>query len=158
MARAPIFEWRGKQYTYEEKGADWYWALGIITVAAIVACILFNNVILALVVLAASGTLALLALREDPESHYFAVTDHGVVIDRSLYPYDSMISFSVLEYIDEEMPPSLSIKTKSLLSPHLMIPIMEHDPVDIYEFFLTQVPEGRHHESVFDRLIEMLRL
>ena len=158
MAREPIFEWEGPQYTYDEKGADWYWALGIIATAGVVACILFNNIILALVVLAGAGSLALLAAKKNPESHYFAVTDHGIIIDRSLYPYEDMISFSVLEYADETIPPSLSVKTKHLLAPHLMIPIFHHDPVDIYEFFLTQVPEGRHDHSIFDRLIEMLRL
>lgn len=157
MARPPLFEWEGHEYSFEEKSADWYWALGIITFAAVIACILFSNVILALVVLAASGTLALQAAKH-PREHYFAITERGVIIDRSLYPYEDMLSFSVLEYVDESVPPSLSIKTKNFLASHLLIPIVGHNPVEIYEFFLAHIPEGRHDESFFDRLIEMLRL
>lgn len=157
MARGVIFEWEGHEYAFEEKGADWYWALGIIATAAVIACILFNNLILALVVATGSGALALQAARR-PREHYFAITDRGVVIDQNLYLYESMLSFAVLEYADETMPPSLSIKTRNFLSPHLLIPIVNHDPVRIYEFFLAQVPEGKHHESVFDHLIELLRL
>ena len=157
MARAPLFEWEGHEYSFEEKGADWYWALGIITLATVVACILFNNVILALVVVAASGTLALQAAKQ-PREHYFAITHRGVVIDKNLYPYEDMLSFSVLEYADETMPPSLSIKTKNFLASHLLIPIVGHDPVEIYDFFHAHIPEGRHEESFFDHVIEMLKL
>ena len=158
MPRAPIFEWEGQQYAYEEKGADWYWALGIIATSAVVACILFSNVILALVVVAGSGSLALIAAKKNPDSHYFAITDHGVVIDQSLYPYEEMLSFTVLEYADADTPPSLSIKTKHFLASHLLIPIHDYDPVDIYDFFVEHVPEGRHDRSVFDRLVGMLQL
>lgn len=157
MARNVIFEWEGKNYSFEEKGSDWYWALGIIATAAVIASILFNNLILALVIAAGAGALAIEA-RQRPRTHYFAITDHGVVVDDRLYVYEDMLSFSVLEYADETMPPSLSIKTRHLLAPHLLIPIVAHDPVDIYEYFLALVPEGKHHESVFDHLIDMLRL
>lgn len=157
MPRGVIWQWEGHDYTFEEKGADWYWALGIIATAVVIVCILFGNLILALVAFAAAAALALEAARA-PRSHFFAVTERGVVIDQNLYPYESMLSFSVLEYADETMPPSLSIKTKHFLAPHLLIPIIGHDPVEIYDFFLRLVPEGRHHESIFDHLIALLRL
>lgn len=155
MARAAHFEWEAKPYEFEAKGADWYWALGIIALAAIVACILFTNILLALVVLAAAIAVALQAAKR-PRIHHFAITDYGVTIDHHLYTYDDMLHFSVLEYADETLPPSLSIKTKRPLSPHLLIPIIGHDPVEIYEFFLDYLPEGRHDESVFDRLVDLL--
>lgn len=156
MARGPLFEWNGHEYAFEEKGSDWYWALGIIAFAAIVAAFLFSNIILALVIAAAATTLALQAAKH-PREHYFAITERGVVIDKNLYRYEDMMSFSVLEYVDETMPPSLSIKTRNLLSPHILIPIVDHDPVEIYEFFVQHIPEGAHDESFFDRLIEMVR-
>ncbi len=157
MPRGVIWEWNGHEYSFEEKGSDWYWALGIIAVAGVIASILFSNVILALVVAAGAGALALEAAKR-PREHYFAVTERGVVIDRNLYPYESMLSFTVLEYADESMPPSLSIKTKHFLASHLLIPIVGHDPVEIYEFFSAHIPEGKHDESVFDHLIGLLRL
>jgi hypothetical protein len=157
MQNGVIFEWEGHDYAFDEKGGDWYWALGILATAAVIACILFNNLILALVVAAGAGALALQAARQ-PRVHYFAIADRGVVIDRNLYPYEDMLTFAVLEYADESMPPSLSIKTKRFMAPHLLIPIVGHDPVQIYEFFKAEIPEGKHHESVFDHLIQLLRL
>lgn len=157
MPRTPIYEWYGKEYAFEEKGADWYWALGIIAFAAVVACVLFNNILLALVVVAAASSLALVAAKH-PRTHHFMIFDTGVGIDNSLYLYEDMIDFSVLEYLDETLPPALSIKTNHILAPHLLIPIVDHDPIDIYEYVSQHLPEGAHENSLMDRITAMLRL
>lgn len=157
MARAPLFEWKGHEYPFEEKGSDWYWAVAIVAGAGVIASLLFSNIILALLILAAAGTLALQAAKHQRE-HYFAITERGVVIDNNLYRYEDMMHFSVLEYADETLPPSLSIKTRNFLSSHILIPIVGHDPVEIYNFFAEHIPEGAHDESFFDRLIEMIKL
>ena len=157
MARTVFFEWEAVGYVFEEKGADWYWALGIIAVAAAVASILFGNVILALLIVVAAGTLALTTLKR-PQLHQFRITDLGVMIDENLYEYDRIVSFSVLEYLDPERPAALSIHTRYPLAPHLLIPITGHDPEQVYEFFAEHIEEGRHDESVVDRIIDFLRL
>lgn len=157
MARAVFFEWSAEGYLFEEKSADWYWALGIIAVAGAIASVLFGNIILAILILVAAGVLALSTLKR-PQLHRFRITDEGVMIDENLYEYDSIVSFSVLEYIDPKLPPTLSLKTHKLLAPHLLIPIVGPDPLEIYEFFAEHVEEGRHDESLVDRVIELLRL
>lgn len=157
MARAVFFEWNAEGYLFEEKSADWYWALGIIAVAGAVASALFGNVILALLIIVAAGTLALSSMKR-PQMHRFRITDEGVTIDENLYEYESIVSFSVLEYIDPNAPPALSLRTHKLLAPHLLIPIVGPDPVEVYEFFAEHVEEGRHDESLVDRIIDLLRL
>lgn len=157
MGGTVVFEWQGKNFGPDERGSDWYWALGIVAVAGIVASVLFGNVILALVIGAAAITLALQAIKR-PRIHRFAVTDVGVVIDDNLYPYERMLHFSVLEYIDPTLPPALSIKTSNLLAPHLLIPIVGPDPVEVYEYISLHLEEGNHHESFFDHLVDMMRL
>ncbi len=142
---------------FEEKSADWYWAVGIIAVALFIVCVLFNNVILGLVVLAAAGAVTLHTAKH-PRIHRFAIMDNGIIVDNSLYPYDTMLHFSVLEYTDPSMPPALSIKTRSLITPHLLIPIVGHDPVAVYEYVLNHLPEGRHDESAVDRIIDLMRI
>ncbi len=157
MPESPIFEWEGREYRFEEKSADWYWALGIIATAGAIASILFGNVLLALVIIAATATIALAAAKS-PRVHRFAVYEEGVVIDDNLYPYANMLHFSVLEYADETLPPSLSIKTKHFLAPHLLIPIVGHDPVDVYDYISLHLPEGGHEHSVIDRVVELFKL
>lgn len=157
MARDPLFAWEGREYRFEEKGADWYWALGIVATAAVIACMLLGNILLALVITVATVAICLAAAKTS-RVHRFAIFEEGVAIDTTLYPFENMLHFSVLEYADETLPPSLSIKTKQFLAPHLLIPIVDHDPVEIYEFIAHFVPEGRHEESLLDRVVEMFRL
>jgi hypothetical protein len=153
-----VFEWEAKEYVREEKSADWYWALGIIATAVVIVCILFNNILLGLVIAAGCGALALAAARR-PEIHRFAVTDEGVAIDNRLYPYGAMRTFSVLEYIDTNIPPHLSIKTNHVLAPHITMPIVDHDPMEIYEYVSQHVEEGRHDvPSAMDHAVGLFRL
>lgn len=157
MPRTVFFEWEGSEYVFEQKGADWYWALGIIAVAGMVASVLFGNVILALLIAAAAATLAL-STAKHARNHVFRITDQGVMIDENVYEYEHILSFSVLEYIDPTLPPALSLKTRRFLAPHLLIPIVGPDPLEIYNFFAEHIEEGKHDESVVDRIIEMFRL
>ena len=157
MARAVFFEWEAMEYAFEEKGADWYWALGIIAVAIAVTSALFGNLILALLVIAASGTLAL-AVAKHPRLHRFQVTEQGIVMDDNLYTYDNILSFSILEYIDPTLPPALSLKTTHILAPHLLIPVVGPNPDELFEFLYEHIEEGKHDESLMDRGIDMLRL
>ncbi|HEY0010992.1 MAG TPA: hypothetical protein VGB97_03755 [Candidatus Paceibacterota bacterium] len=157
MARTPLYEWTGEQYSFEERGTDWYWALGIVSIAIAVTSVLFGNILLALVILTGTGTIALQAAKQ-PRLHHFAVYDDGIAIDDNLYQFEDMRDFSVLEFIDTNQPPALSIKTNHVLAPHLWIPINGHDPVVIYEYVSRHLPEGLHEETFIDRITTLLRL
>lgn len=157
MPRTAIFEWEGTDYAFEEKGADWYWALGIIATAAVVASVLFNNILLALVIAAGSIAIGLVAASA-PRMHRFVITEDGIAIDNNLYLFRDILHFSILEYADPTLPPSLSLKTRHILAPHLLIPIVGYDPVEIYEYVSLHLEEGRHDESVFDHVVNLFRI
>lgn len=157
MAYTPIAEWEGEQYDFGEKNADWYWALGIIATAVAIVAVLFGNILLALVIIAGTATIAI-QTKKTSRIHKFMVTDDGIVIDEKLYLFQNMMSFSILEYMDPTLPPALSIKTKHILSSHLLIPIHDHDPLHLYEYVASHVPEGNHERSFVDRLIERLKI
>jgi hypothetical protein len=144
-----LLEWEGREYDHNPKSADWYWALGIIAVAATVACVLFSNYLLATLVVIAAVTLGLHASRQPP-LHRFQLVEEGIVIGDDLHPFSKMMSFSVLEDVRGEWPPMLSIKTESLLSPHLIIPLEGVDADDVYAHFLQNVDEAEHKHSVVD--------
>ncbi len=149
MALTVLFEWEGQEYEHNPKSADWYWALGIIAVAATIAAILFSSYLIALLILVAAVTIALHGAKHPP-LHRFRVVDHGLMIGEELYSYDDMISFSVLEDIEGEFPPLLSIKNNHWLSPHLMIPLEGVDVDEVYTHFLAHVDEGKHNLTMTD--------
>ena len=157
MIRPPLFEWRAQEYHLNEKSADWYWALGILAAAVAVASVLFGNVLFAILILVGSGTVALVS-KKSAKEHSFALTEQGVVVNRSMWPYESVISFSMIEYLDETMPPFLSIKTNSILVPHLLIPLENVDADQVYEFLSAHLHEEEHKPNVSDHLIALLRI
>jgi len=149
MSRNALLEWEGREYDHNPKSADWYWALGIISVAALVAAILFGNYLLAALVVIAASALALHAVKKPP-LHRFQLIEQGIVIGDELHPFERMISFSVLEDVEGEFPPMISIKNESWLSPHLIIPLEGVNADMIYAYFLQHVDEGEHPHTFTD--------
>ncbi|MHB8660995.1 MAG: hypothetical protein ACYC75_03660 [Minisyncoccota bacterium] len=149
MPRAALLEWPGREYDHNPKSADWYWVLGIVAVASIIAAILFSDYLLAVLIIVAAAALALHAAKKPP-LHRFRLIEKGLVIGEELHPFERMISFSVLEDVEGELPPVLSIKTESWLSPHLVIPLAGVDADAVYAYFLQHVDEVEHHHTFTD--------
>lgn len=149
MPRPAILEWEGREYNHNPKSADWYWALGIIAVAAAIAAILFGNYLLALLIVIAAASLALHAAKEPP-LHRFRLAEEGIVIGNELHRFERMLSFSVLEDVEGELPPMISIKTENWLSPHLIIPLEGVDADLVYAYFLHHVDEDEHKHTFAD--------
>lgn len=149
MARNVLLEWEGREYDHNPKDADWYWALGIIAVAGTIAALLFGSYLLAVLIVVAAASFALHAAKQPP-LHRFQLVEQGIVIGDDLHTFERMISFSVLEDVDGEFPPMISIKTESWLSPHLIIPLEGVDVDRVYTYFLQHVDEGEHQHSFTD--------
>ena len=149
MARPALFEWHNREYAHNPKSADWYWALGIIAAAAVIASALFGNYLLAVLAVIAALALALHAAKQPP-LHTFRSTEQGLLIGEELHPYKAMKSFSMLEHVEGELPPWISIKVDSWLSPHLVIPLEGVDADGVYAHFLAHVEEDEHHHAITD--------
>ncbi len=152
-----VFEWHGGAHRVEEKNADWYWALGIVSTAAVIASVLFQNYLLALVIVAATFALVMQSAKK-PQIHRFRITENGIGIDDIFFPFEDILSFSVIEYPATNAPPVLSFKTRRLLAPHVMIPIVGHDPVEIYEYCENYLEHQDHSRSVTEAISAWLRI
>lgn len=149
MAADAIVEWEGHEYEHTPKGADWYWALGIIAVAGAVAAGLFGNILFAVLIIIATVAVALHTAKQPP-LHHFRLVDAGLMIGEDLFPFERMTSFSVLEDIEEKYPPILSIKTESWHAPHLLIPLEGVNEDAVYAQFLHHVEEEEHRHTLTD--------
>ncbi len=147
MQRAPFFEWEGFEYEHNPKTADWYWALGILSVAATLAALLFAQYLLAVLIIVAATSIALYATRKPP-LHRFGLDDNGLYIGEEFHPFERMTSFSVLEDIEGELPPLLSIHTDLWFTPHLEIPLEDVDADGVYAHMLTHVEEKEHRPTL----------
>jgi hypothetical protein len=149
MARTVLLEWEGREYDHNPKSTDWYWAVGIVAVASAIAAVLFGSYLVAVLVVIAAASLALHAAKQPP-LHRFQLTEEGIVIGDDIHPFERMISFSVLEDLEGELPPMISIKTESWVSPHLIIPLAGVDADAVYAYFLKHVDEAEHRHTLSD--------
>lgn len=142
--------WQGPEYLYREKGSDWYWAVGIISLAFVVASILIENYIFAVFIALASFTLMMFASKR-PRIVDIKITEEGILFEKYFYHFDSIESF----WIDPELG-RIIVKTKKTLMPLLVLPLEDNHPDTIREELLNYIDEEEINESVFQRTLEFL--
>ncbi len=145
-------EWKALEYEYMHKSPDWFWALGIIAIAAAANSIIFSNILFAIVILIGAFTLGIHSVKRR-NTIYFKINTRGIVINKKLYPFTALESFWV-EYDDEHVQPKLLIKSKKLLAPHIVIPIEEISPLEVRDFLLDYLEEEEDSESLAQKIVE----
>ena len=144
--------WEAPQHHHVEKGNDWFFALFIIIIALVVAAVLFDNVLFALLIGLAGGALAVSAAKR-PLIIPYAISVRGIKIEDRMYPFSTLDSY----YIDEEDPrgPQLLIKSEQRFMPLIVMPIPE-DHIDEIEDLLKEKLE--EEELVEPFLVKVLEL
>lgn len=149
--QAAAISWEAPEHRHIEKGGDWFWALGIIAVAASAAAIVFGNTLFGIVILLAASTTLVFASKE-PRIIPFAVTQRGVRMDNQLYPYSTLVGY----HIDDEHPdgPQLLVRSERFFMPILVLPIPEEHVDDIDEIISERLPEEFLEEPISEKILE----
>jgi len=151
--KKPI-EWTDHEYKHFEKGSEWYWALGLVSVAGAVAALIFNNVLFALFILIAAFVLAIFASRK-PNEVTFEISQRGIRIDDVLYPFQSLKSFGIEELTPKHIP-RLIFKSKKLFALDIIIPLEKVHANEVHDFLIHFLPEDDHHEPLVHKVMEWL--
>ena len=56
--------WHAPTHESSERSADWYWALGVLTIASAALAIFFGNILFAVIITLAAVTIGILAAKE----------------------------------------------------------------------------------------------
>lgn len=145
-------EWTALEHEHIHKSSDWFWALGILAIAAAATAIIFNNVLFAIVILIGAFTLGINASKP-PAQIRFKITTRGIVINNILHPYSSLESFWVADENQHEQP-KLLIKSKKLLALHIVIPIEDVSPDDVRDYIFEYLEEEEDSESLAQKIVE----
>jgi hypothetical protein len=147
--------WRAYEFAHRPKTSDWYWAVGIVTVGAVVASIFFNNVILAILIIVASLSL-LLHANKAPRLLEYHLTERGLIIDKKLYPITTIESIWIDEY--ENGIAKLIVKSRKKAMVYIIVPLVPEVTADEVRHFFFQhgVAEVEHHEPVSQQIMEYL--
>jgi hypothetical protein len=142
--------WDTLEHHHGERSSDWYWALGIIAVAVAVLCIIFGNILLAIFILLGAFTGAINIARE-PKLITVELNPKGIIVENTLYTYQSLASFWVEE---NTHPAEIILQSKKHLMPFIVIPIGHIDPDDVRAYLLLHLKEVEHHESLPHKVLE----
>lgn len=146
-------EWDAPEHEHKERTADWFWVAGIIVVALALVSIIFGNIIFGILIVVCAFSLGLFINRV-PDNIHIAVTDAGVVREKTLYPYDSLESF----WIDTDHPhKKVIIKSKRPLMPLILAPLADNVDVDeLRKILLEKLPEQPHSLPLAEKILEYL--
>ncbi len=150
--------WHAPIHEHREHGADWYWAVGIITVSLAVAFFIVGNIFLSIIVILGIGTL-LIHARTAPRILECELSRKGIRVDSKLYPWESLESFWVLEesQIGEiHSDAKILLISKKPLMPHIVVPL-DADLTEEVHLALTQMlHEEPQVEPLPDRIMRRL--
>lgn len=152
MATEALISWNAPSHYYVEKKPDWYWAVGIITLALAAVAILFGQIITGVFVVVAAVALVLHASRP-PKIVYYEVNDRGIVADEVLYPFLTLESFCIPH---DEQPAKLLVKSRKLFMPYIVIYIEDVDPESVRDVMLRYIAERQHREPFLKYVLERL--
>jgi hypothetical protein len=143
--------WEVHEYEFQEKSPDWFWALGIITLALAIVALLFSNVLFAFLIVIGALALGFFARRE-PELLRIEVTERGIRVNALLYPFSTLESFG----IDEEDAPKLVLKSQKPLMPYIILPLDGEQVHTVHSFLISHLPEEDHAEPASHKLMNAL--
>jgi hypothetical protein len=148
-----LLEWETYEYPPKNHTTDWYWAVGIIAVSIALVSIIFGDLIFGILILIAAFTLCLYAARP-PRMVHFELNRRGLLIDKRLYPYDTIESF----WIEERTVHSrLLLKSKKTMMPYIIVPLSaDLNLEDLQQFLLQYLKQKEHHEPLSHQIIEYL--
>ncbi len=142
--------WSAYEHDHIERGGDWFWALGVVTVCVVITSIIFHDTLFALLAILAAGTIGMLA-NIPPELVEFEISERGVRVGKELHRYDEIISFWVE---NEQGEPLLLIDTTKFMSPNLIIPIDTEDADSIRTFLREHAEEVPMKEPLSHKILE----
>jgi hypothetical protein len=149
----PLISWKAPEYIYIPKSADWFWAVGILTLAFLAVAIIMANLLFGIFLIIAGFTIALYGARK-PRIVSFSVNARGIQVGRRLYPYEDLESFWI--YYEPDHPKELNLESKKLFMPSLGLPLGNADPNELRQFLIKFLPEKRHEPSLTEAIARYL--
>lgn len=143
--------WRAFDHIKVEKSVDWYWIVGIVTIAAAFLAIYFNNLLLAILILI--GAFAIFVQNKvEPKMVDYEINRRGVRVGENIYPYSSLESFFVIDE-DGWDRDRLLLKSQKIFMPIITVPLGEDsNPDEIRDYLLEYLDEEQIEESLIEKI------
>ena len=152
--------WTAPEHVHIEHGADWFWAVGIISASLAVAFIIAGNILLSIIIIIGMGCLLYYA-KSPAKIIECELSNNGVRSGTTLYPWESLDSFWILdgrEAPKQNVGIKLLITSKKTLMPHIVIPLEEHVLQEVHQAMAHMLHEEHQTEPLPERLMRKIGL
>lgn len=136
-------EWKALEYNHKERSPDWYWTVGLITLAVFVTAIWTGSYVFGIFLAISGASLALLNLRH-PQEIEFSIETDGLTMGKDKYEWERIKSFNIKKRDGEN---KLLIETTKHFLPIYTIPIPNELVSEIKESLLKFIPTSELNES-----------
>ncbi len=140
--------WEVKEYEHRQRGVDWFWAIALLAGVGAVVSIVFDNILLAVIIVLAAVSLIMYAKRE-PENMMVELSPAGVKIGKTLYPYKNLKTFWVT---DEGERCKLLLESTRSIMPIIDVKAPHGRRDEIMEYINDYLPALEREESLIDAL------
>lgn len=150
----PRIMWHIEEYAYREKGADWYWAVGIIGVVGVVLAVLNDDILFAIIIVFGGSMLGYYAMRR-PKVITVAIHEEGISIEDYFYPFSKIKGFNIDEH---KLGSFLLIESSRAFMPVNSIPLPKTglEYAALRDLLKTKIKEKSLKETTAHRIMDHL--
>lgn len=149
-----IISWQAPEFIHYEKTSDWYWGLGIITLALLIGAILLGNFLFGILLLIGGFSLSLYGAKK-PDTVQFIIDSRGITINKNLYTYDNLNSFWINNLNPEKE--ELLIESKKTFMPQISIALDNVNSENVRQYLLKNLKEEKKELSLTTAIAKILR-
>jgi hypothetical protein len=138
-------EWSAPEYSHKERGNDWFWTIGLITLVACGIAIWLHNYVFSIFLLISGGCLIMFTMRPPLEVTYI-VEKKGLTMGKDLHEWKKLKSFNIKKNEGDEYA-KLLIETSKKFLPIYTIPLPKEMVDEMKETLLQVIPRSEINES-----------
>ncbi len=152
-----VFDWEVNEYEKHDRNKRWYVITAIVGIALLLYSVISGNYLFALIVVL-FGIVLFLQDMQQPMQVSFAVTETGIVVGSTYYPFKEITNYWMI-YNPPEVK-NIYFTTDSILRHRLQIPLLDNDPRPVREYLNQFLIEDldQEEEPLSDRLGRMFKL
>ena len=137
--------WSAPEYTHKERGNDWFWTIGIVTIVACGIALWLHNNVFAIFLLVSGGCLIMFTLRH-PQDVIYIIETKGLSMGKDLYEWKGLKSFNI-KNDDKSEYAKLLIETSKYFLPIYTIPVPKEQSEEVKQTLLQVLPRSEIDES-----------
>lgn len=153
-----IFTWRTKEFENFKKTNDWFWWVGLLSIAGAGIAFWTGSVSFGIFILISGFALILFGNVSHPE-HSILITEEGLMIDQSKFLWKDVLGFSIIDDPKDSFGKKVLFETNRAVANKISLPINRSvvNPDALRKFLAQHIEEKEIKESLSKSLAEKIR-